>query len=612
MNKACSSNGKTIPVVLVGLLCGLTFSAGFSACSDTAPPPAVARPGSGGSKASGGAAGTATGGSPGNTGGSEATGGAGGDPAAGGAPGTGGAAPTDGPSADVVVVLDTAPDIIPEEVLPPPDAPGCTNPCNTARKRCSNDVVQDCVMVNGCPVWKDAVACAAPQVCTQVTTNTASCGCPVNCTAGRKRCQNGMVEECGMTDGCPAWKNATACAAPMTCMTANNNASCGCPAGPCQSGDKRCVANGGLEECKAAGPGTCPSWQAAVACPTNKECTKPGNQAADCRCKTVCTLGQKKCDGTSLSECVTTDGCPAWKTTSCAAGQACAMNGNSASCGCPDNACKIGDKICKGIGIVLECKGSGAGGCGVYEETACNNGRQCAAGPDVGGKKTASCNCPDGSCGQGDQRCDNTGVHQKCDASNSCGKWVNDPCGTPQACTPNTQGSAGACKCPPGSCEANSRKCSTDNKTVQMCSGTCGMTTSVADDCAAKGQACKFENGQAHCVGVCATPNACTVGQSKCDGDKLVKCEGPTSCPAFGQNTCAADQKCQNKPNSNSVVCCPKTCVDECVPGSPSTTIKKCMADANGCMFPTLVAACTSPAVCTKESGVSACRAPKN
>jgi hypothetical protein len=591
MKKACSSISRTTPLVLVGLLCGLTFAVGLSACSDTAPPPAVARPGSGGSKASGGAIGTGTGG----TGGAEATGGsnAGGSPAAGGGPGAGGTVATDGPSPDVVVVIDTAPDMIPEEVLPPPDAPGCTNPCNTNRKRCSNDVVQDCVMVDNCPTWKDAVACSAPLVCTN-TANSASCACPVTCVPGRKRCQNGMLEECTMVGACQEWKNATACPTPMTCMSANNTASCGCPTGPCNAGDKRC-ANGGLEECKAAGAGTCPNWQAAVACPTNKECTKPGNQTADCRCKPVCTMGQKKCDGASLSECVNVDGCPAWKTTACAAGQACAMAGNSASCGCPATACKIGDKICKGIGIVQECKATGAGGCGMYEETLCNNGRQCIAGPDSGGKKTASCNCPDGSCGQGDQHCDNQGVHQTCETSGGqCGKWVNDVCPTGKACTKNTTGNPAACGCPSDSCKVNSHKCSADNKTVILCSGECGQTTSLFEDCAAKGQVCKVDR----CVAVvCTDDKKCdTEGAKRCtsEGGKNVgqtcqKTNDPV-CPLLFKTIVTCDgstPKCDATPAGPNPpagpVCCPETaCVPSCVVETSKTTFHSCKI-VNGC-----------------------------
>jgi hypothetical protein len=591
--------------ILVGLFCSLAV-----ACSSTAPAPAVERPGSGGSKASGGSPGSATGGSSGSaTGGATATGGSvstnGG--AGGSIDNTGGSVATDGPD----VVIDTAPEAIPEEVLPPPDAPGCTNPCNTARKRCSNDVVQECAMVNGCPVWRDAVACAAPQICAQ-TTNSASCACPVSCTAGRKRCSNGMLEECGMTDGCPAWKNPTACASPMTCMMTNTNASCGCPQGPCQAGDRRC-AGGGLQTCAAAGAGTCPNWQAAVACSTNKECTDPAGAPADCRCKAVCTLGQKKCDGTQLAECVNVDGCPAWKNTACPAGGTCTMGNNTASCGCPADSCKVGDKICKGIGIVQECKATGTGGCGVYEDTLCNNGRQCAAGPDVGGKKTASCSCPSGSCGQGDQRCEQNGIHQTCRVTGStCGVWENAPCAAGQSCTKNTMGNAAACTCPAGACKIGEKKCTNNHMTLTTCVDAGGGCGKFEDTACGANKVCDHVAGVATCIASCPTPAACRIGETKCDGEKLVKCIDVNGCPAFGQNTCAADQKCQNKPNTipAAQVCCPKTCPEpnECGPGTNPTTIKKCVADANGCIVPALVA-CLNNGVCSKPSGgTAACR----
>ena len=581
--------------ILVGLFCSFAW-----ACSNTAPAPAVERPGSGGSK-TGGTSGTAGGGSSG-TGGSVASGGsAAGGSASGGAPvdNTGGSA-----GSDAGEVVDTAPETAPEDVLPAPDAPGCTNPCNTNRKRCNNDVVQDCVMVNGCPTWHDATTCTLPQICTQPTVNTAACSCQVSCTPGRKRCNSaGMLEECAMAAGatCPAWVNPTACASPMACVMAGNSASCSCPQGPCGMGEKRC-AGGGLQECKAAGAGTCPNWQAAVACPANKEYTDPvGNQPADCRCKPVCTPGHKKCDTGGLSECVNVDGCPAWKTTACPNAGVCVMgNGTTtANCGCPADTCKIGDKTCKGIGILQECKGTGPGGCGQLEDTTCNNGRFCATGPDVQGKKTASCSCPDGSCGQGDQRCDNTGVHQICEASGGrCGVWINAPCTSPNVCTKNTTGNPSACGCPMDSCPVNSHKCSADNKTVQLCSGECGQTTSVFDDCDAKGQVCS--RGQ--CVTVaCDNNKKCDKeGDKRCfqQGGKQIGeiCQKTTDkvCPLLFVNVVTCDgnaPKCETKPGAAQgstppvgPVCCADTpCAPTCVTDTQGKSTFHGCKWVNGC-----------------------------
>jgi hypothetical protein len=597
MTDLCPSRSKAI---LVGLLCSFGLAL---ACSNTAPPPALARPGSGGSKASGGSGGSsASGGISGTaTGGVTATGGT----AAGGAGGTDNTG--DGPAADATVAEDTAPDSSPEDVLPTPDAPGCTNPCNTSRKRCSNDVVQDCVMVNGCPTWHDAVACAAPQVCAQQT-NTAACACPVSCTAGRHRCNNGMLEECGAANGCPAWVNPTACTAPMTCMMTNTNASCGCPTGPCQTGDTKC-ANGGLQECKAAGPGTCPDWQAAVACPANKECTDPaGNPPADCRCRNVCTVGQKKCDNGQLAECVSVDGCGAWKNTTCPAGQMCNMGSNTASCGCPADACKIGEKRCPSAGVLEECNGVGT--CGTWQAA-----QTCAANQECTqpGNQAAACRCKP-TCTLNETKCTggaNTALMQTCKATaaNGCNQFENTPCDSGTICAP---GSKPACVCPGGAdaCKQGDERCLDDGK---------GGGRHQA--CVVQGQCGTF--GDAPCVGntackagdkgkdLCATPavvcsNKCTVGDTKCvtngGAATIQKCMDPDGngplCPDFANDhACTAEEKCPGNSPKNAI-CCPSACVEIC--DANPKRIKVCKVDpTTGCTVP-IAEDCPTNTTCKK------------
>ena len=557
--------------ILVGLLFGLTLACGKTSPANTNTDRIGGAGGGGGKASSGGQSGNqaangGTGGGASNTGGVSAQGGTV------GAGGAGGGATDTAPTTEE----DAKVDVAVEDVLPPPDVPGCTDTCNIGRKRCSNDRIQECVMVATCPKWQDAPACTAPMLCSQ-SGNNAVCACPTSCTAGRKRCEGGMLEECGMTDGCPAWKNPTACAAPTTCTPAGNTASCACPAGACDNGAKRCQA-GALQECKPATAGACPSWQPLMTCAANKECTDPaGNTPADCRCKPVCTAGQKKCVAGNLEECVAVDGCPAWKTNPCANGTTCLGVGNNASCTCPAGLCKVGDKQCLGTGIVQVCQ-AGPGGCGNFvNEGACSNGRVCTKGPDVGGKTTASCDCPAGSCTAGEQRCDSMGVHQTCEATGGrCGVFVNDICDPPKSCTANRQGGAGACNCPANSCDVGSKKC-VDNK-VQTCGGSCGQTVTVSDDCVAKGQTCKVEGGVAKCVATC-TPGLCTINAGKCEGSKAFKCEGTVACPTWTEiKTCnGATPTCNAMPVGPNppagAVCCPDS---PCVAGCGTNFFRKC------------------------------------
>jgi hypothetical protein len=344
-----------------------------------------------------------------------------------------------------------------------------------------------------------------------------------------------------------------------------------------------------------------------VACPTNKECTKPGNQGADCRCKAVCTMGQKKCDGASLSECVNVDGCPAWKTTACAAGQACAMAGNTASCGCPADSCKIGEKRCQGVGVVQECKGTGA--CGTWQAAAtCPSNQECTSP----GNQGAACRCKT-TCTLNETKCTggaNTAPMQTCKTGpNGCNQFEDTPCDNGAICSP---GAKPSCVCPGGAdaCKAGDERCIDGNK-HQACrvSGQCGIF--VDAPCLGNTQCKAGDKGKDLCVAACT--NKCTVDETKCVGTgaaaKVQKCVDPDGagpqCADFKDSaSCTPDEKCQDS-IPKKALCCPAKCVDVC--DTDPKKIKKCKVDPNtGCTVP--IAENCSAGTCKKDSlGVAMC-----
>ncbi len=405
--------------------------------------------------------------------------------------------------------------------------------------------------------------------------------CPGACPVSNKRCAGNVVEECKQAseNECPKWVAGTPCAAPLVCMGSGKNAGCGCPSGSCSVDARRCMGDGTVQICRNV-PGACPDWQTMTTCAANKTCTDPANAPADCRCKPVCTLGQKKCAGNVIEECVNEAGCPIWKPgTTCQTGQTCVAAGNSASCQCPGsaNACPALGKRCQGESV-QECKATpGSPACLSWQHAkACAGNLVCAAGPAA---NVADCKCKE-TCPVNDQRCQGPAKRQVCQDVAGCGVWTDMACGAGKVCEQSTPKTT-SCKCATGaeSCMDGESRCV--GTKYQVCEFVAGCGTFKDATCGA-GTACKQTMTSprriAECAPTCPT-TACTVGSKVCGSDnKMQECRLEAGCGKYFPGGCPGDNSCYKV--GSAPLCGKPPCTDPLKCDAENTT--RCAPPAGG------------------------------
>ena len=217
-----------------------------------------------------------------------------------------------------------------------------------------------------------------------------------------------------------------------------------CPS-VCTIGQRQCQ-GGGLRECMTIAG--CPVWSTPTTCQAPLTCQETTSGMAACSCPAnSCTVGHRDCgSGSGVRQCMMVTGCPAWSgEMACQGAQRCTPAGDTASCTCQNAPCTLGNSSCGPAGGTRQCMM--VNGCPAWSgEMACQGAQRCTPAGD-----TASCTCQNAPCTLGNSSCGPTGGTRQCATVDNCPAWgAETPCQAPRICT--ATGGTASCECPPGGC----------------------------------------------------------------------------------------------------------------------------------------------------------------
>ncbi len=396
------------------------------------------------------------------------------------------------------------------------DVRACAPACAPDSTRCGTGGLETCQLVEGCPQWGAAVACAGSKTC-QGTEPSAACTCPAApaaCSGGPGTvCEaSGVVVSCGYDgDGCMAVLQRTTCPASKPCTGSFPSASCSCPAGPaeCQNATgKVCQSASKIATCAIDANG-CVALATAADCPVGMTCQGafPG---ADCRCPAPpahCASAGAVClDTVTLATCtVDANGCVVSTSSACTTGgKVCTGTFPSASCTCPPPpaGCEDGaGSRCSG-GSVLTCAAD-ANGCLVAATRTCATGKPCA-----GAFPSADCACPAAPAyctGAGTACADGNTLATCAVDGNGCMTASTSSCTTDgKVCTGALPSAACTCSAAPAECSSGAGTSCTNETTQLTCATSAGGCLSATSTFCTSGEYCtgSFPSG------ACAAPTA--------------------------------------------------------------------------------------------------------
>jgi hypothetical protein len=373
------------------------------------------------------------------------------------------------------------------------DSASCTaKTCAFGEQRCSGAVPERCnedltareqlgSCANAAFCSPDADKCAAEN-------KQAPCCLETACTGGELRCNNGQLERC--RDDQMGLDPLATCATQKLCELSlggcqSSPASCACEPPKCDAGATRCSGST-LERCNADQT----DWETVDTCTTEELC-QAGLALTEPACVTApCEVGEHRCTDARLEVC------NAGQTGFDVLVQACP--GGAAFCDsgagvCTETPCQVGDTRCNGAQIE-RCLPDRSGF--VATPTVCATPQLCR----LNQQRVAFCTPP--ACGPNEFQCQDS-QPQRCNAARNGFTNAGPACARADLCDETRQ------RC--DACVPSRRECTFDLRNSRTCS----------PDGSAFGPATFCPLGCIANTGACQT---CTVGEFRCQGGLLQRC----------------------------------------------------------------------------------------
>lgn len=132
----------------------------------------------------------------------------------------------------------------------------CSNECSLSEKRCNEDNVEECILIDGCYKWNVLLMCSHEEGCLNGECGTVPV-CHDDCLENALICEGNNVAKCGQydDDSCFDWGVIQSCNSNESCLSGvcvNNNNECpnGCqPNEVCNNGNCIPINNSCTDEC---------------------------------------------------------------------------------------------------------------------------------------------------------------------------------------------------------------------------------------------------------------------------------------------------------------------------------------------------------------------------
>lgn len=197
----------------------------------------------------------------------------------------------------------------------------CDDECDVLDEtQCNATVIEVCQLDDeGCMVWGELVDCADTDEFCSEASGDAECtdSCEDSCDEeGDSRCEGNVIESCEVgAGGCLEWISGEDCEdSGLFCDASSGDALCtdscedSCPS----NGMSRCLGNV-VQLCEMGGGG-CLAWTEQVDCADRGlTCGVNADGEAFCFCVDLCDPGESQCDGDTVQECRSVDGCWVWE-----------------------------------------------------------------------------------------------------------------------------------------------------------------------------------------------------------------------------------------------------------------------------------------------------------
>ena len=212
----------------------------------------------------------------------------------------------------------------------------CDGSCMEGTYDCSEYGVMKCVKEgDDCPAMIIDRECEGGTKC-NAETHECDDSCHPECDEGDTKCTDkGFISCHADSTGCLRWGEETACEAGTHCVDGECVESC---EDECISGQTECKDNS-VRTCGNYDNDSCLEWSEAAACPTGEVCNSEG-VACENPCASSCTIGDIKCDGDDVVECIedTKNHCPSWgNRTVCEMGKSCDPATHECTFACGDD-----------------------------------------------------------------------------------------------------------------------------------------------------------------------------------------------------------------------------------------------------------------------------------
>jgi hypothetical protein len=432
------------------------------------------------------------------------------------------------------------------------------SPCEVGSVRCNDASLEMCVQFQpGQTGWQRLEDCGSAELC--VSDPAAHC-LARTCDAGSAYCEGATPRVCNAASS--GWNDLPACSSASRCSTnaANcpNGAPCCLPA-PCTAGETRCN-QGEMQRCRPDQS----DWDSFDLCETPELCDGGlagcGAASGACRCQEpTCSVGETRCDGATLQRC--NAGRSGWDVIdTCATPQLCELGRELQPLSCNSPTCDAGAFFCTDSGLLQKCRDDRTG----FDDVQACEGGQPFCDPNLG-------RCNPTACDAGDRRCNGAQI-EVCLDDRTGFRSDGFPCATSALCNDSDPSNV---HCDNPACDAGAVSCfgsaqlsaCNDGRTAFVPVGApclrpdlCSAERRRCDFCFPGRQECTIDLGSTRvcstsgnffgpetvcplgCNGPSGTCVTCTVGQYRCQGNTITRCNDGRSFASLGRSSDCSGQ----------------------------------------------------------------------